>query len=248
MKVALYSCAQKKEENIQDYVSSLLDLNQCIYRRNPQQELDDESLKAVFVNGVHSESLKQHLKTTVKTGPSLTIDDLRERATQFEKDQGLDVHKHKCKTVDNKSQQVNDSPVSARDDLVLKKLEKLEKEISDIKKKQSEDKIVANNKNLYSHQKIMLTKVNKFLQISLVSLPGDQLLEHHLLEVGDPRNDVLHAIVVGIFLGTVGTILGFQDHLEVSLCSIQVGLFEVLIVFKRSRCGHQNLFREVLSQ
>ena len=140
LKVALYSRAQKKEENIQDYVSSLLDMNQRIYRRNSQQELDDESLKAVFVNGVHCESLKQHLKTTVKTGPTLTIDDLRERATQFEKDQGFDVNKPKSKTVDNKFQQVNDSPVSSRDDLVLKKLEKLEKEISDIKKKQNEDK------------------------------------------------------------------------------------------------------------
>ena len=144
LNVALYTRSQKKDESIQDYSRAILDLNQRIYRRDEHQALNDGSLKQVFINGIASDELKQHLKTTVSTDRTSTIDDLRDRAIQFERDLKKS-YQNKPKSVENKTQISNFE--EAREDKILKKLEKMELEIGDLKKKTSSQPVVAQNKS-----------------------------------------------------------------------------------------------------
>ena len=139
LNVELYTRKQGKTESVQDYAKALLDLNQRIFRRDNDQTLNDGSLKAVFINGIFSESLREHLKTTVTTGQQTTMDDLRMRAIQYERDHSTVTSStvdHAKKTIENKSQVVNNAAISA-EEKILKKLEKIELEVNDLKKKQN---------------------------------------------------------------------------------------------------------------
>ncbi len=139
LNVSLYTRTQGKDETIQEYCRSILDLNQRIFRRDETQALNDGSLKAVFINGIYSDILKQHLKTTKCSGVTISIDDLRERAIEFERDQRKKEKNssdgQKFKTVESKLLISKESC----QDKILKKLEKIEEEISQLKLNQRTD-------------------------------------------------------------------------------------------------------------
>ena len=164
LKISLYNRGQHSDESVHDYCRSLLILNQKLRRRDQNEALSEQTLKNIFIDGIRSSELKFVLRSVVTTSPTMTIDNLRTLAIDFEKDhekekkpeKNQDKNFSKSKTVDSYLQNV---PKNAENDEIEKmksENRKLRDELEKIKRENNQNKgnygkSKANNENIVSN-------------------------------------------------------------------------------------------------